>query len=80
MPKLPKPGLSAEQGRFLCSVVETALEDPNDPREHGFVLLVVTRETYDRDGNDLVGVSVLSPWPKEMVQEIVSDWLHRNRH
>lgn len=80
MPKQPKPGLTAERGHYLCGVVEAALDDPSDPRDHSFVLLVVTRETTDRDGNDLVGVSVLSPWPKEIVQEVVSDWLHRNRH
>ena len=80
MPKQPKPGLTSEKGRFLCSVVEAALEDPSDPREHSFVLLVVTRETIDKNGDDVVGVSVLSPWPKETVQAVVSDWLYRSRH
>ena len=82
MPKQPKPGLTSEQGRFLCGVIESAFESctEDDPRDHSFVLLVVTRETIDKDGNDMVGVSVLSPWPKETVQAVVSDWLYRSRH
>jgi len=80
MPKQPKHGLTSEKGRFLCNVIETALEDPADPRDHSFVLLVVTRETIDKNGDDVVGVSVLSPWPKETVQAVVSDWLYRSRH
>ena len=76
------PGLNREQCEFIANWVEQAISacTKGDRREHEFVLITLTREDHAKDGNDKVTFNTVSRFPREVVTQVVADWLSMNRH
>ena len=80
---VPMAGLHQVQAQHICRAITKAIAEctEGDPRDHGFVLIMVTNEGSPApDGSSRVTVASASTFPSDVSQRIISDWLFKNRN